>query len=39
MKPIISKKQFGQLLLGWVVIMAAVFPWDLLEIANVVSIR
>jgi len=22
MKPIISKKQFGQLLLGWVVIMA-----------------
>lgn len=39
MKSFISRKQFGQLLLGWFVIMAAVFPWDLLKIANVVSIR
>lgn len=31
MNPFVTKKQIGQLLLGWIVIMAVLFLWELAE--------
>ena len=36
MKRFVTMRELGQMLLGWAVIMAALFVWDLLEIGEVV---
>lgn len=37
--PFVTKHQLGQMLLGWVAIMGALYVWELLEIGDVVPIR